>query len=104
MSDPITRIQKIGEGRLQKIDEKIQSYIKEPKAPWQRYIVLEVISDPYLIDDNKYDYYNKILKVTNIRFAKILPRNTIIAQPAYVGNFSSHVFVSIFPITPCNAL
>jgi hypothetical protein len=53
-----------------------------PPATFVRMVVLEVISDPNEgLDDNKIAFWSSTLGVSNIRYAKILPRNTIIAQP-----------------------
>jgi len=52
-----------------------------PLSNFVRMAVLEVISDPNgIVDQKKIDYWSAVLKVSNIRYANILPRNTIIAQ------------------------
>lgn len=45
-----------------------------------RFVVLESIFDPSVIDKNKILYFEHTLGVSNIQFASVLPRNTIIAK------------------------
>lgn len=98
--NPLNALEKLAEGRYSKLDEKIKSYIKEPLPTFRRMIVLDVISDPTIIDKNKLDYWEKVLKVTNFRFAKVLPRNSIIAQPAHVGSTRISPIMFLFPFFP----
>lgn len=52
-----------------------------PTSNFQRMLILEVISDPAnIVDDKKIAYWGGILKVSNVNYAAVLPRNTIIAQ------------------------
>lgn len=98
--DPHDVLTKLSEGRLSKLDERIKSYIVEPLPTFTRMIVLDVISDPSIIDDNKIDYWKNVLKVSNSRFAKILPRNSIVAQPANVGKTRITPVMFVFPFFP----
>lgn len=79
---PGNMINRLGDGGMPRVLSQIKDAIPIPSAPFSRMIVLDVVHDPQIIDDNKIDYWRNVIKVTNIRFAKILPRNTIIAQPA----------------------
>lgn len=52
-----------------------------PNLPmFYRYVVLDTIFDPQIIDDVKLTYWEQTLGVINIKHAAIAPRNTIIAQ------------------------
>jgi hypothetical protein len=75
----------------------------------QRFVVLETIFDPSIIDDVKISYFQHTLNVTNIKFAKVLPRNTVIAKrviDSRTGNVPGSMFLfPLFPPTlslPCN--
>jgi len=98
--DPHDVLTKLSEGRISKLDEKIKSFIVEPLPAFVRMVVLEVISDPTILDDNKIDYFKNVLKVSNSRFAKILPRNSIVAQPANVGKTRITPAMFVFPFFP----
>lgn len=75
-----------------------------------RMVVLEVIFDPYAIDEKKLEHWEHNLKVKNIKFGGVLPRNTIIGQRILDGSapsvdppmflfpfFSSHFALPIKP-------
>ena len=64
---------------------EIKSLINDPQPTFIRMVVLETVSDPHIIDEDKISYWRNVLRVTNIRFAKVLPRNTIIAQRVLTG-------------------
>lgn len=82
---PGNMIARLGDGGVPRVLTQIKDAIPLPTAAFNRMIVLDVVHDPQIIDDNKIDYWKNVIKVTNIRFAKILPRNTIIAQPATIS-------------------
>jgi hypothetical protein len=78
-------------------------------SPFARMIVLEVICDPTIVDQNQIDKF-KELGITNMMYAKSLPRNTIVAQMVADGSpgsarqpmflfpfFSSHVAMPVKP-------
>ena len=52
------------------------------------YVVLETIFDPQIIDDAKIAYWQSDVGVSNIAYAKLLPRNSIIAQRVSEGTSS----------------
>lgn len=91
---------KLSEGTISRLDARIKSFIIEPLPTFKRMIVLDVVSDPAIIDENKLDYWRNVLKVTNWKFAKFLPRNTIIAQPAYAGITRISPVMFLFPFFP----
>jgi hypothetical protein len=73
----------------------LSNYTSQPN--FRRMVVLEVISDPNnILDQKKFEYWRTILKVSNIQYASSLPRNTIVAQP--VKKSDSPMFV--FPFFP----
>jgi hypothetical protein len=66
-----------------------------------RYVVLETIFDPTIIDNNKLSYFQHSLRVANMHFAKVLPRNTIIGRRISspgVAAVSTSLF--LFPLLP----
>jgi hypothetical protein len=52
----------------------------DPQNNFVRLIVLDVISDPAIIDENKKKYWEHVLHVSNMKLVYELPRNTIIAK------------------------
>jgi len=66
-----------------------------------RYVVLETIFDPSIIDDNKISYFEHVLGVSNSQFASVLPRNTIIARRVLDTNSSASApAMFLFPFFP----
>lgn len=60
-------------------------------------IVIEVISDPVMVvNDKKKHYWKGVLNVSNMKYADILPRNTIIAQE-FAGGRSPLFCFPFFP-------
>jgi len=51
-----------------------------------RYVILDVIADPSIIDKTKLDYWENDLGVSNIQHAQFAPRNSIIAKRAQNNN------------------
>lgn len=72
-------------GGVDKVEAQVASLVKDPLPPFKRMIVLDVISDPQLIDEKKIEYWKNVIKVSNPRFANMMPRNSIIAQPTATG-------------------
>jgi hypothetical protein len=68
------------------------------QSTFSRMLIIDVISDPpNIVDDKKLAYWDAILKVSNINYASVLPRNTIIAQKIR-DDTSKPMFV--FPFFP----
>lgn len=65
-----------------------------------RFVVLETVFDPTLVDDNKSSYWEHQLGVTNIQFAKQLPRNAIIAARVMDGRSTAEPPMFLFPFFP----
>jgi hypothetical protein len=57
-----------------------------PPPPFMRFVVIEVIFDPTIVDDNKAAYFEHVIGVSNQQYAKVLPRNAIIAQQVIYGD------------------
>jgi hypothetical protein len=99
---------KIAEGSANRSAE-IKYHIKDPLPTFFRAVVLDVISDPTIISDTKIEYWKNVIGISNSRFAKILPRNSIIAQRILTGqtSFSQPMFLlPFFPShlsLPCKA-
>lgn len=66
-----------------------------------RYVILDVISDPSVIDDQKLDFWVHDLGVTNRKEAAVAPRNSIIARRV-LGNGStlSEKTMVLYPFFP----
>lgn len=47
---------------------------------FQRYVIIDVIFDPQIIDATKIEYWEHTIGVTNIKYAIAAPRNAVIAQ------------------------
>lgn len=75
----------ITEGVSSAITTAVRGLIKDPPPTFLRYVVLETISDPTLIDKEKIDYWKNVIGVSNIKFAGALSRNSIIAQKVRTG-------------------
>lgn len=67
-----------------------------------RFVVLETIFDPTIIDDNKASYFAHELGVSNVQFVKQLPRNAIIGQRVLDGRASAEPPMFLFPFFPPN--
>lgn len=66
-----------------------------------RYVVLETIFDPTIIDPNKISYFEHSLQVSNIHLASVLPRNTIVAKRVMTpGTSASAPPMFLFPFFP----
>lgn len=78
---------KIAEGQAPTANSTVKSLVKDSLPTFERMVVLETISDPTRIDEAKIEYWKSVIKVSNtsMRFAQVLPRNTIIAQRIYTG-------------------
>ena len=80
--DQNASIKNIAEGNYGKIlDAKRFDNAQTGGFPiFLRMVVLDVISDPQMIDDTKLTYWEHTLQVSNIRYAAVAPRNSIIAR------------------------
>lgn len=68
---------------------------------WCRYVVIETIFDPTIVDDKKAAYFEHVLRVSNVKYAKVLPRNTIVAQRAMdAQTTASDPPMFLFPMLP----
>lgn len=66
-----------------------------------RFVVVETIFDPTLIDANKVAYFEHSLEVSNIHLANVLPRNTIVARRVLTaGASASAPAMFLFPFFP----
>jgi len=76
---------------------KSDFYENTTKSQFSRMIVIDVISDPNnIIDSKKIEYWGSVLKVSNLSYAEVLPRNTIIAKS--IRDEGNPMFV--FPFFP----
>ncbi|HEY6020935.1 MAG TPA: hypothetical protein VIY48_13850, partial [Candidatus Paceibacterota bacterium] len=73
----------LAEGRALEIQRQRADYEHGARGElplFYRFVVLETIFDPTIIDANKVAYYQHALEVSNIHLAGVLPRNTIVAR------------------------
>ena len=48
-----------------------------------RFVVIDVIFDPQIVNSDKINYWQHTLGVSNMEWASVLPRNAIICQRVY---------------------
>ena len=66
-----------------------------------RFVVLETIFAPSIIDANKVDYFEHSLGVSNVHLAGVLPRNSIVARRVLTpGTAASTPAMFLFPFFP----
>lgn len=66
-----------------------------------RMVVLDVISDPQTLDKAKLDRYEHTMGVTNIAYAAVAPRNSIIARPVMrLGAGAYEKVMVLYPFFP----
>lgn len=66
-----------------------------------RFVVLETIFDPSIVDAAKVDYFEHALGVSNVHLAGVLPRNTIVARRVLTpGTAASTPAMFLFPFFP----
>lgn len=75
-----------------------------PQYPFLKAIILDVISDPNVCKSEDYKTYWHSMGITNMQYASVLPRNTIIGKivesslsPLFFFPFFSHIYF------PCKA-
>jgi hypothetical protein len=85
---------KIAEG---KSANSIKVHHDRVRSQFSRMVVIDVISDPSIVNSKRVEYWRNVLGVENIQFAYDLPRNTIIAKTIQDAE-SSPIFV--FPFFP----
>lgn len=80
------------------VGEKLSQTSAAPPPPAMvQVVILEVISDPiFIVNTKKKNYWSGVLGVSNMSYADVLPRNTIIAQE--LGGVSKPLFC--FPFFP----
>ena len=73
----------------------------EGQSSFVRVVILDVISDPNIIDDAKLGYWEHELKVSNIHYAGVAPRNSIIARRIMgTGASASEKTMVLYPFFP----
>lgn len=96
-------VQHIAEGRGEEALKERATYRNpDPAHPtFVRFVVLDVIADPTVIDSKKLSYWENTLKVANIQIATVAPRNSIIARPVMrsTSGASDKVMV-LYPFCP----
>lgn len=95
--------QSIAEGTFSK-QQRENATFYDPKGPVPsnifRIVIVEVINDPLIITDEKASYYRHVLNVSNIKYVKVLPRNTIIGRKLLVDSNESEQSMFFFPFLP----
>jgi len=81
-------------------EKSVREILTDPAPTFYRMVVLEVIFDPSIIDQTKVDYWQSVINVSNIRFANVLPRNTIVAQKMLKGTTEMSRPMFLLPFFP----
>lgn len=98
---PIADIAEGTSGEIQKQRAYYEHGFRGDLPLFYRYVVLETIFDPTIIDDNKVSYFEHALQVSNIHLAKVLPRNTIVARRVITpGTSAVNPAMFLFPFFP----
>jgi hypothetical protein len=105
MSNPFDKIDKhVVEGNAKNALETRSTYNHGTNGTpplFMRFVVLETVFDPTTVDEKKADYYQHVLGVKNFNYAKILPRNAIVARRVADANTSaSEQAMFLFPFFP----
>lgn len=95
----------ITEGRFEEVSQQRATYGDTndavTKQTFVRMVVLDVISDPFVIDDTKLSHMQHALGVTNVAYARHAPRNSIIARPVMRAGAGAHEKVMVlYPFFP----
>jgi len=91
---------KIVEGTANLVEATVRRIVKDPLPAFERMVILETIFDPEIIDGRKIEYWQNVLGVSNIQFANVLPRNTVIAQKILKGTTFVTYPMFVFPFFP----
>lgn len=93
-----------GRGRSTQTLKNVTSPNSGPSFPlFQRFVILDVVFDPTIIDVKKLDYWEHELKVTNIQHAVAAPRNAIIARRIQTNTSSpAEQAMVLYPFFPSN--
>jgi hypothetical protein len=69
-------------------------------VPFLRYVVLDVVYDPAAIDQAAIDRFEHELGVSNVRLARGLPRNSVVARRVLDGTSSAEPPMFLLPFFP----
>src|SRR5579885_1973429 len=72
----------VAEGRADEVLRRQAAYDTPAGTPpsFYRMVILEVISDPTTLDKAKLSHLEHDLKVSNVKYASVAPRNSIVAR------------------------
>lgn len=71
------------------------------RSTFVRFVILDVINDPMTLDKTKLNHYEHTLGVTNIAYASVAPRNSIIARPVMrMGTGAHEKAMVLYPFFP----
>jgi hypothetical protein len=96
-------VKHIAEGRHDEVLRERAAYkVAEPNYPtFLRFVIIDVIHDPAMIDSTKLSHYEHDLHVANIKYATVAPRNSIIARRVMGGDSkASEKTMLLFPFCP----
>lgn len=86
-----------------RIESSVSHRTRNDLPTFYRYVVLDTIFDPHIIDETKLDHWENDLGVVNIKFAKVAPRNAIIARRIITNNSThSENTMVLYPFLPPN--
>lgn len=93
----------ISEGRYDEVIRQRAAYDDSGgvSPPFKRMVVLEVISDPSTLDKTKLSHFEHDLGVSNIAYAAVAPRNSIIARRVMASDSgASEKVMVLYPFFP----
>ena len=97
-------IQHIAEGRAEQVAHDRALYSDSGRvisSNFYKAVVLEVIHDPMMIDKVKLSHYEHDLGVSNIEYAAVAPRNSIIARKVMgAGTGAADQILVLYPFFP----
>lgn len=88
---------------VQKVRATYEYGARNDVSPFQRFVVLETVFDPTIVDAAKIDYFEHVLEVSNVHLASVLPRNTIVGRRVMTSKtLASTPAMFLFPFLPPN--
>lgn len=101
--DALEMVKHITEGNADDVLRRKAAYDHAPGGfpIFLRFVILDVISDPATLDGTKLSHYEHDLKVANIQYATVAPRNSIIARRVMGGDSgASEKVMVLYPFFP----
>lgn len=101
--DKLDMVRHVAEGRGHEALQRQAAYASDPSAlpTFVRMVILEVVSDPATLDAAKLSHFEHDLGVSNVRYATVAPRNSVIARRVMGGDSgASEKAMVLYPFFP----